>query len=262
MNLVGKVVVQLKEQSKETGKKRRKRPGGTFWASIILVCAALLTLSGIAIAKYTQQWSKSSAAVPANFCFVSDYLKEGGASYDIYTGTVAFVINSTDGVNRSDVDITYHLTTDHGELTVDSTPNPSTLTLTTSNPSHKVTLSGTPGSTCTVTATSSSPYAKTLSATFTFMGNDGDSVYQVTDGGNYCELIVKTGAKVASSITVNWPGMLAPDNTNPLMKAWVGTSGSFAVDPNSTYHLIFFKNDSNSHAKDETVLEGSTISLP
>lgn len=267
--MIKKEVAQLsrKEQvrSESYNKKHHRRPGGNFWACVILVCAALLTLGGITIAKYTQQWSKTVSAVPSAFCFVSDYLKEGGAQYDIYTGAVDIVISNSDGANTAGESVIYTMNTDNGTLSpAGGTPeNALTGTLAAGTAqSQTVTLSGAPGQSCTVTASSTSPYSRTISATFHFMDSQESTVYSVKDYGNYCELIISTAKQLPTA--VSWPADLSPDNTNALMAGWTGgTSGSLALEENSTYHLIFFKsNPSRACGLNQQTLSGETITMP
>ena len=258
-----------------SSKKHHRRPGGNFWACVILICAALLTLGGITIAKYTQQWSKTVAAVPSSFCFVSDYLKEGGAQFDIYTGAVDIVISNSDGANTAGEAVIYTLSTDNGALSPAGGAAQSSLTgqpaagdtltgqfAAGTAQAQTMTLSAAPGQICTVTAQSTSPYSRTLTATFCFMDNEGSTVYSVKDYGNYCELIISTAETLLTS--VSWPSDLSPDNTNDLMKGWTsGTSGSLSLEENSTYHLIFFKsNPSESCTVAQQTLNSDTIAMP
>ncbi|WP_165051136.1 MULTISPECIES: hypothetical protein [unclassified Adlercreutzia] len=107
-----------------------------------------------------------------------------------------------------------------------------------------------PGSSITVMVQTTSPYAKTLAATFTVAGSVPS--YKIADKGDGTVLVTVETNDYAGEVTLKWDSSkFSPDNTNDLMASWTDASatgatpgssqGKFTVEPNSTYKLLFFK---------------------
>lgn len=233
----------------------RKKKNNVLLAALVVACIAVLSIGTATLSRYVQKSEDQQVATPVNFYFESDYLKEGGATYTVYTGSVNIKIANHDGLNITNDTISY---------TIEGTGDTGTQTLNGGlENSADYTLSGEKGETKKVTVTSSYPYAKTLSATFLFQDPGENTVYKVTDQGYYLTLDLYTGAK-ADAITINYDADLAPDNTNELMSGWTsGTNGTLSgLSPNAHYSLIFFERTAAEYpTTDEQILSGGTITL-
>jgi len=232
-----------------------KKKNYVLLAALAVACVAALSIGSVTLSRYVLKSEDQQVATPASFYFESDYLKEGGAAYTVYTGSVNIKIANHDGLN---------ITRDTISYTIDGTGNAGTQTLNGGlENSAEYTLSGKPGETKKVTATSAYPYAKTLSATFLFQDPGESTVYKVTDQGYYLTLDLYTGAKT-DAITVHYDADLAPDNTNQLMAGWIsGTSGILSgLSPNTHYCLVFFERTAAEYlTTGEQILSGGTITL-
>lgn len=204
--------------------------------ALLLVTALILAVTaGITFARYVLKEDHSGLAEADTFYFESDYLKEEGANYTVYTGSVNITIANHDGLNTTSKDISYTTTgfdsNEHG-------------TLNSTQKSKTYTLSGNDGEEKKVSVTSTEPYEKTLSATFSFKDAGENTVYEVKDHGYYMTLELYTGAK-PGEITVNYGSKLAPDTADEKMSGWLGgSSGTLSgLSPNAHYSLVFFENE-------------------
>ncbi len=233
----------------------KKKNDRLLLAALAVICLAALSVGTFTLSRYVLRREDRRLATPVNFCFESDYLKEGGASYTVYTGSVEFQVANHDGLNVTGQNISY---------TLAGTGSDGTHTLSGgAQSSAKYTLSGAPGESKAVTAAALSPYAKTLQATFTFQDPGEETVYKVTDWGYYLTLDLYTGSQ-ADAITVNYGADLAPDSTDDLMAGWTsGTSGTLSgLSPNSHYTLVFFEKIPGSYpGAGEQILSSSAVTI-
>lgn len=225
--------------------------------SAVLVIIGILLLSGSAVtfSRYVLQREEGQIATAADFYFESDYLKEGGAAYTVYTGSVNIRVANHDGLNATGADISYTI----GEK---GSAEPRTLKGGAQS-SDEYDLSGAAGETKTIFAAAASPYQKTLSASFTFQDPGESTVYRITDQGYYLVLDLYIGAKV-QDITIVYGADLVPDSTNELMAGWTsGESGTLSgLSPHAHYSLVFFESTLADYpAVGEKLLEGGSIAL-
>ena len=162
---------------------------------IILLILILLLPVGITFSKYVVENVKNYLMEANNFFFNSDKLADGGITYGINnwggTGQIEIQFNLNNHKNNiltSDADIAYTLTTtcatglvcslssNSGTIQVAEKTDNFTLTITPTRP-----FNDNESVSVTVTATSSSPYVKTLSATFVITVGRRGIDYQITD---------------------------------------------------------------------------------
>lgn len=234
--------------------RKRNKP---LIAILILVVITALSIGTITFSRYVLHSEEDELYVPTNFVFLSDYLKEGGIDYNVYTNFLDITIRNTDGINITELNINYNITIS----SVDEDGNESTATLsyTDDNDSETETnvtdddsftlegeyeiltkaisyeneyrLHAEKGDTVTVTATSTDPYAKELSATFTFIDAGDNTTYTITDKGYYSLLEIYTGKGADDiEIIIQYSDDYYPDNSNPTMEDWYSDGGEDAND--------------------------------
>ena len=215
----------------------------------LLVAAALVAAGGISsyAAKYVHQETKDAQTTSQAFYFTSDLLtSDGKKSYELPVGTTSITFelrNYADELrSTSESAIAYTYDVSKGGASV---KNGLGSIVAGSQQKTAVTVSDLSAGTYTVTATSASPYAETLSATFTIAEADASVTPTVADsaGSAYATLTVST-RDYEGSVTVSWPaGEVIPDTTQPML-ANAKTSDSsltFQADSFSSYTFRFFK---------------------
>lgn len=162
---------------------------------IILIITILLLPVGITFSKYVTENIKNYIMEANHFFFNSDKLASGGITYGInnWGGTgnieIQFELNNhKNNILTSDTDIVYSLTlncdsgvicslnSNSGTIQVAEKTDDFTLTITPTRP-----FNDNESVSATVTATSSSPYVKTLSATFVVTVGRRGIDYEITD---------------------------------------------------------------------------------
>ncbi len=162
---------------------------------IILIITILLLPVGITFSKYVTENIKNYIMEANHFFFNSDKLASGGITYGInnWGGTgnieIQFELNNhKNNILTSDTDIVYSLTlncdsgvicslnSNSGTIQVAEKTDDFTLTITPTRP-----FNDNESVSATVTATSSSPYVKTLSATFIVTVGRRGIDYEITD---------------------------------------------------------------------------------
>lgn len=230
-------------------KQKRKQ---VFFTSLLLLILALSSKGAVTYSRYVIQRTNTQVATPVNYCFTSNYLTTGGASYTIYSGSVSIEVSNTDGITTTNESISYSIsgTASDGSKTISGG------TATTDS----YLLSGTSGDSKTVTVTVSSPYTETISATFIFLDPDSSSFYEITDNGYYITLALYTGSSIGE-ITVTYGNNLVPDNTNSLMTTWTsGTSGTLSeLIPNAYYTMTFFEISDETYDAGQTLITGNSL---
>ncbi len=162
---------------------------------IILIIFILLLPVGITFSKYVTENIRNYIMEANHFFFNSDKLVNGGITYGInnWGGTgnieIQFELNNhKNNILTSDTDIVYALTvtcdsgvicslnSNSGTIQIAEKTDDFTLTITPTRP-----FDDNESVSATVTATSSSPYVKTLSATFVVTVGRRGIDYQITD---------------------------------------------------------------------------------
>ena len=207
------------------------------WPLVLALLVAVVLSGTYTMAKYISVNSEQEVITPADFYFESDLLSLEGATYTINGDTIAFELyNYADSLRTSTADIAY-------TVTVTGQAN-KTGTITVAGKKASVTYSGLSAGTYTVTAKSTSPFEKTLTATFTLVQTPGfTSTY--TNDSNVVYLYITTNDSFSGTLNVSWPENLVPDNTNPTVSDVAATSLRIVARPNSKYTLVFFKTDSS-----------------
>ena len=170
---------------------------------IILIIIVLILPVGITFSRYVTEVVKNYIMEANNFFFNSDKLVAGGTTYGINNwggvGNIEFQIqlnNHKNNILTSDADIDYTLTTTCDGTSVICTLSANSGTIYRDEKTDNITLTVNPrrpfndneSITVGVSATSSSPYVKTLSATFVVTVGKGGINYEITDtdGSPYC----------------------------------------------------------------------------
>ena len=168
---------------------------------LIIILVGLLAISPLAItfSKYVIQNVKNYIMEANHFFFNSDKLVDGGITYEInnWGGAsnieIQFELNNhKNNILTSDADITYTLTTNYDSSEVLCTLDSDSGTIQKEEKTDNFNLTVIPqrafddneSVTVTVSATSSSPYVKTLSATFVITVGRRGIDYEITDKSN------------------------------------------------------------------------------
>ena len=173
---------------------------------LILLFIVLVLPVGITFSRYVTQIIKNYIMEANNFFFNSDKLVDGGITYGVNNwggvGNIEFQIqlnNHKNNILTSDADIDYTLTTTCDTSSVTCTLSSNSGTIYKDEKTDNILFTVTPrrpfndneSVTVSVSATSSSPYVKTLSATFVVtVGKRGIS-YEITDSASSPYLIFK-----------------------------------------------------------------------
>ncbi|WP_165170534.1 hypothetical protein [Adlercreutzia sp. ZJ242] len=230
------------------------------WAALVF-CAIALMASSL-LAKYVTESQERAEMESSGFHISSNYLEEISQTYTVADWGDGFDIllynyEKENVAQVSEVDMTYTVTVSEG-TTVSVTDQASNVPDEDNDDIYTFgkfanttyhTLHVTPGTTVskgdkiTVTVTTVAPYKKMLTATFSIARNSKPD-YTIEDQGNGTVLVTVKTNDYADIMKVTWdPDKLSPDNTNILMAAWKdeNPTGTFTVESNSTYELLFFK---------------------
>ncbi len=222
--------------------KQKKRVPPAAW--ICLTLAVLLVGTGAVFAKYRMEMKKQAEMIAANFHISSDYLEAGTTpTYQLADRTPfeirVYNYEKENVAQISQVPMKYTVTVSGGTVdqsagSFEKNGQPQTDTLTITPTAENV----------TVTVTTTSPYEKTLSATFQFTAAAAPemTLKRIADNGDYYLLTIYSNQKTGD-MTLDWPETLIPDRTNEIMEGWNGTSGAITLAPYHTYELIFFNPD-------------------
>ena len=265
--------------AKGNKKKARKNSWirGVLRRGAILLCAMVMSVAGLGVyaaARYVINDTTDAVADPADFVFISSCADNtSGAAYNVYSGTISLSVSNTDGVNNG-VDVTYAVSVYEDGALLSSQPsiaidnaNVASGSLTSSNRSDNIVISGLADGTYTVQVSATSPYTKTLAAQFALASAGASSFYHVTDNGSWVSMELFTG-NTGGNITVNYDASkLAPDNTNGLMSSWTSGTGTVSdtlsgLSPHAHYTLVFFENTAGTYAVGDTIISNSTITMP
>ncbi len=237
--------------------KKKLYENGRLLSAVAMLLAALGVLfSGNTVARYISSRQERASVTAREFRFESNYLTEDGADYTVHPGsTVEITITNTDGLTVAEDAVTYEIkVTGDGTLTPATENKGYTLAAGATGTIHTYTLTGT--GEVTVTAKATKPYAKTLSATFTF--KTAESYYTVADHTRYVQVDIYT-VDAVNGITVSNTGGLTPDSTN---KHFNGSSIG-ALEADSHYTFVYFKSGAKDYTpvKEKTVLTKNEIKL-
>lgn len=252
------------------GKKKNKRTPILTALLLLMVCVA--TFGGFTVARYAlSQTGKSGLASAEEFYFTSDLLKEEGASYDVYNwgdGIPIQLKNYEDSLRYNTEEISYTVTcepactvTYNGNTTINenkiSGGNANSIEI-------KVKPTDLTKTQITVTVETSSPYKKTLKATFTATGKLQPK-YQITDssGEPTAELILTGGAE-KSTITLSWDNTkIMPDRTNKYLSfGSTNSTCTITTEASASYRILLFKtNPDMNYSKQSRDIMGLGVAL-
>ena len=228
-------------------KKREKRSLAILCSVAVLLLACVVTFSALVWAKYVSQEKKDTVVAAKSFYFESDLLTETGTTYTLAPGTGSITVhlkNFADDLRFSDVEISYKVTAT-GQAAQTGTLGKS------KQEDHTIVFSNLSPGTYQVVAQATSPYTKTLQATFVIPAVEGDVYYSVSDaaGSPVLRLTVWT-EDYSGGINIKWGNgngnnvKIVPDNTDPLMAGVTGNSFTVSDFGNDAeYTFLFFKED-------------------
>ena len=231
-------------------------------AAVMLTCVA-----GGVLGKFVFESHSEQTSDPEPFYFSCNF-SDGGIYYLPGTSTdiIAYNHNQLGNVNPSDVkvDVTYSKIDTNGNPISLSTRK--TLTLAKgAEREEKASIISQKGDRYKVTVTTTAPYEQTISFVLIFMEEDAKSFYRITKNGSWLQLDLYIGAeKPATNLTINYAG-LAPDNTNPFMADWFGTSGTIAtssLSDHAHYTFAFFGDVGTGVSADIDLTTGTITLLP
>ena len=213
----------------------------------------------VTVAKYQWKESEDILYAPASFYFSSDLLKEENTTYTLQdnAGEISVVLkNYEDSLRVSSNDIVYQVIIKKGEETLSSQTKNGTIT--TAEKQETITFSGLSVGTYQVIATSSSPYQKSLSATFVIPDSAVSFQTSVSNTSATSVLTIITN-DYQGNLTISFPSGLVPDNTNPLLQGATGNQVVINVAKNSSYDLTFLKTITGSTYS--VSVSGTTITI-
>lgn len=237
-------------KKRNTDHKKRVRlalTGGVLVVVLMVILVVRVFVGNGLWAKYLYEEEQESLYIAENFYFESDYLVEptGGVDghYKVKEGVDEISVtlcNYADELRNSEVDIDYTVTLNRTEGVAKTEKG----TLVKNQKSEAViTFSDLSAGTYTVTA-SSTPYGKTLQATFEVRDAVSELHYSVNDskGSPFLEVVV-TNMDYEGDVFISLPAGVRPDNTDPLMEAAKENSCTVKMESYSSYTFLFFKDD-------------------
>lgn len=268
-------------QTNRNGQKKQRR----LSALVILALIFTLTFAGLTAARYVTQIQKNQIAEAADFYFSSDLLREtssqgSGAVYYIDPQEANFAINLynyADSKRITASDIKCEVTVTGGSASpsyaslTGSTQSAAAITITpdggtadSQSPEADPAASGssdTASRQITVTASSSSPFSRTLTATFiTALGN----TYSIEDeSGNIAAVLTMTCTDDAKDITLLLPSGVIPDATDDRVKKSEAATDqyTFASPGRGVYSLVLLKSDSRINLTSSGISFATNIDL-
>ena len=251
----------------------------TRWGVLAVVCLLLMSVGGL-MARYISSNEKQAEMVSSQFHISSDYLEEDAPSYGVVDWGNGILINlynyeKENVAQISATDIKYKVTVTGGTYKVYDADGEEvsavvgmyTLPVDDDRYAQQICVMPDEPGTVTVTLETTSPYKKSLSATFAVTSKQvPDYTIEDQDDGTV-KITIETN-DYENGITVIWDSSLfSPDNTNVLMESWQDSQNpdntvvakALAVTDNATYELIFFKKTEAAYSK--TTGSGTTIGL-
>jgi len=196
---------------------------------------------GLVYAKYASEKDGKLPYSPPAFYFESDMLNGETHTLGKNATEISFKLkNYADATRFAETDIAYTVTLQPEN----ASPVTKTGTITGGEANDvDITFDNLmdPGN-YTVTASTTSPYLKTITATFVIPEKDYTVTATLADDGNAVKVTVTT-VDYAGDVVLVYPANLSPDNTDPLMtSAGMEThTVEFGVDSEHTF--VFFKAD-------------------
>ncbi len=229
--------------------------------SILLL--AIISISGISLAKYIVSKNAKSVVSPPNYAFNINYEDNtNGTAYNV-ANEISIDISNFVAEQVANENISYNVVVkdDNGNditssviVSIDDVVSTSaTLPANTKTINRLLISNLTNNKSYLVEIKSVSPFVKTLKAKF--YTNEQDSYYTITDNGNFITLDIYTASNMANNLTITYGTLFSPDNTNSLMQSWINnTSGTIQLEPNCHYSLIFFENVPGDYTLARTML--------
>jgi len=248
------------KRQQPSNRRRRSLPRSTplMLLAAVIAVSLVVGLTWNAAAKYIKENNREAVAKALEFYFTSDLL---GPTTELYTlspgqdGTVdvSFELRNYDGLNNSELDISYtvDVTKVDADTGTEQALDTETVQYLNSDTNHSisisekketVTLKGLKaGKKYTVTVTGTNGYSKTLSATFQVENPAADIFYNIRNfGGDYFLVTVWTEG-ISGSVSINVPDGLIPDGTNSALKGLgAGDTVSVPLDAYESRSYRFF----------------------
>lgn len=233
-----------------------------FNFNILLLILIPLVLIGTTIAKYVREEKSEKIYQAQSFYFYSDLLSDNtnplAYTYETGKDNISIILNNNiDDLRYSEVDIDYVVTitdTYGNEIKNKNGESVDSKKGTLQNDgisSQQIEFTNLPTGIYIITAKATSPYTKTLHATFVLSERNQEISYQINDSINspVLQLTVLT-EDYSGDVVINWPEGIQPDSTNPKFSN-VNTgenAGSTIIyfEPKSEYIFQFFKSQPNS----------------
>lgn len=242
----------MKQSSSGAFAKRRLLPAAALLAAIFI-----LFFAGMTAARYVAQHQKAGIASAQDFYFTSDLLKENPPADTFYymdpkNGSFQInVYNYADSQRTTSVNIAYDYDIVNGKDGSSKTSGSGSLAGNTKSTGPITVYPDQGGKDVTVTVTTSSPYRKTLAATFKMtLGNQ----FLVDDqqGGTAAVLTI-TCTDLAKNIPVLLPNGVIPDATDDRIVSASDGSYLFKSPGCGVYSLVLLKlNPSTDLSQDST----------
>lgn len=250
--------------------KPNKKPN-RFRLTVLLLVLLIFGVvgTGTLLARYVARNEMQAEMVAAGFHISSDYLKENGAEYtvsnwrdgitvELYNYEVENVAQIAEKPISYDIEISNDWEVSRGSSNVqEGILSGDGAQKDTHSLLIRYTGSGSPSS-VELKVKATSPYAKTLRATFN-LSTSSIPDYTLSDQGNHVLLTIHSN-DYEGNVTVNWTASLSPDNTSQYMTSWLDAShsGTLTVEPFHTYELIFVENTTKNYSGSGT---GTTIQI-
>lgn len=272
------------EERRPTHSRARRR----LWAALAAVLVAAAAGGGVLLARYRTQNIEKAEMISANFHISSNYLKEDGPSYTVvdWGGGFDIYLFNYEQENIANIaadDITYTVSvsnngTPGNNCTVyngNTALTGGSFTLSGGSAAqHRLHISpivdtnGAATKPITVTVTTSSPFVKTLSATFNIESKTQPDYTVADNGDGTVSLVIRTN-EYSGTVRVKWNNTyFSPDNTNTLESGWTDAQASagytFNAARDTAYELLFFKNTTDPLGTSigaELTGSGSTVTL-
>lgn len=222
----------------------------TFILCITLILSCIMIP---VLAKYYRNKQNKIGIVSTEFNFTSDLLEVPAAngSFPEYinakgSNIITFKVNNyEDDLRITTSDIEYKIIIKNSNNVV-VFEQEYTLSASSSKQSKEFKIDTLIIDTYTVEVTSTSPYKKTLKASFVMQDTDNDITYTVSDGiGSTIIMLTISVEDYSGYINIKWPNNVFPDNSDPLLENAIDcTSYKVYFNSYSEYTFIFFKSDS------------------
>ena len=218
----------------------------------ILLLVLLLLTSGMftALAKYITEERVKAEAVSAGFFVSSDYLRVGGADYDVIdSGKTAklqlYNYEQANVAKVSEIDVKYKVEVNGGSCAVtgiDDTDAEGYYTIsggTATN--HELVITADAGEDEVTVTVTTAPFKEVLSVTLKFSGETALES-EVNHSETHSVLTIHSN-DYKGVVNVKWnESAFVPDNTNEIMEDWTNSGAeNFTADDHQVYEMIFFK---------------------